>query len=303
MSYDFKTSVVAYQTHGDEAILERIYDYLDTDLHIETKRHVAADGTVTLLDESDPAKYIAYSIGAMMHRILKSGRYQHNLDEEDLYWYSKHLREFGYPPLTPDDNFAVLFDHYDEIREIMDNKAFLEMLYFVEQYQHYMRDLSALFAMERSALERALSSVDVSRSEREMVAYINRVFRTEIRRQQMERDGVVRLRTETGSVYVSPRYADPWRMIFESEAVGTERERIRESLTASQADLVDRIDSIISEDIRKGVRYLAKNYRVDEYGVVSMKNRYIAERLGMEESNLRKRLKAIRRKANFNGKS
>ena len=297
MSSDFKQLVRAFQTEGDRAILDKIYDYLETDMHIDTKRHVDENGNVRLLDESDPIKYIAYSVGAMMYRITKTERYSHNLDMEDLYWYSKHLLEYGYPPLTPKDNFAVFFDHYDDLRQIMDSRAFLEMHYFVEQYQIFQRELATLYAMERQALEHALTLVDASRSEREMVSYINRVFRTEIRRLQMDRDGIVRLRTEKESTYVQPRYADPWRMILERDAVGSERDRIRALLTESQADLVERIHAIITEDLGKGVRYLAKNYRVDEFGVVSLKNRYMADRLGLEESNLRKRLATIRQKA------
>ncbi|MBY3623618.1 hypothetical protein HGO21_29330 [Acinetobacter sp. CUI P1] len=133
------------------------------------------------------------------------------------------------------------------------------------------------------ALEFALSRVDCSRSEREIIRYINLATRTEYFRSQV--DGLRRVRREGRKVYVSPRYLGATYAIFGNVSGRTD------TLTPRLRQLVTRITAIIEEDMRNG---RVGDYSVDLNGGYRIKNRHIASKLGIHEASLSRALGPIR---------
>ncbi|WP_171416884.1 hypothetical protein [Paenibacillus alvei] len=133
-----------------------------------------------------------------------------------------------------------------------------------------------------SALEFAISRVDASRSEREIVRYINLTTRTEYYRQQF--GAMRRVRRDGRSKYVEPKFYDDKYTLFGGTPVDIAK------LPRRQKQLVDKMLTIIRVDREKGGD---KDYSVDITGGYRIKNRYMAKRLGMHEASLSRALRKI----------
>lgn len=135
----------------------------------------------------------------------------------------------------------------------------------------------------QKALEYAIRRVDTSRSEREIVRYINCATRTAYYRNQFE--GMRRVRRGGKTRYVVPNYYGPIYTIFGRANFDLD------SLTKRQFKLIDRIIEIVREDHTKGE---TDKYNVDLRGGYRIKNRYIADRIGVHEVSLSRALAKIK---------
>lgn len=134
------------------------------------------------------------------------------------------------------------------------------------------------------ALEYALKRVDPSRSEREIVRYINRATRTAYYRQQF---GTMRRVRRGGRVrYVEPRFYDDRYTLFGATPVDVVK------LPRRQKQLVERMLTIVQDDRGKGN---VGGYTVDLAGGYRIKNRYMASRLNMHEASLSRALRKIKK--------
>ncbi|WP_156130491.1 hypothetical protein [Paenibacillus durus] len=151
----------------------------------------------------------------------------------------------------------------------------------------------------KPALRHALGRVDATRSPREMVGYIRRAFMTEYSRLDREQTGIVRLgrRNEAGdftNLYVTPKEPQPWRIIFDRDVRDLDVPAILNRLTRKQRGYIEEAHAIVERDIEAGDM---REYKVDDGGHYRMKSRYIARRLGIGESNFRKCLANVRKRA------
>lgn len=294
----FKTLVTAYQQEGERSAVEMILAQKEEPIHLQK------------LSPDDYFKFIAASINAKRYKLSKTDQYtvhiDGELDMEDLYWYNKDIYPmFGYT-ITPKDGFAAFFEHYTELNDWLGEEAFAGLVYFIRMFNQYMEENNRIDQLEEElennvvipALEYALSKVDTSRSEREMVSYIVMAFQSQFIRLQMEINGTKRLgrRDADGNwqaVYVKPAYSegDSWRMIFGN----VNPDKAYKALSKQQRTLVDWMNDIISTDF-SDPESVQDNYKVDEQGHYKIKFRYMAERMGIEESNLRKRVRKIQEK-------
>lgn len=135
----------------------------------------------------------------------------------------------------------------------------------------------------QEALKYALKRVDTSRSEREVVRYINRATKSAYYRNQF--DGMRRVRRGGETRYVNPKYYGPVYAIF-----GRANFNLG-AITRRQRALVDRIIAVIEEDFANNEM---GDYAVDLRGGYRIKNRYIAGRLGMHEASLSRALRGIK---------
>lgn len=135
----------------------------------------------------------------------------------------------------------------------------------------------------KEALEYAMQRVDTSRTEREIVRYINRATRTAYVRSQF--DGMRRVRRGGEAKYVEPKYHGPMYAVFGKVTVDGS------GFTDRQRQLLGRISAIIEKDYADG---RIGSYAVDMRGGYRIVNRHIAERLGMHEASLSRALKGIR---------
>lgn len=135
----------------------------------------------------------------------------------------------------------------------------------------------------QEALEYALKRVDASRSEREVVRYINRATKSAYYRNQF--DGMRRVRRGGETRYVTPKYYGPVYAIFGRADFNLG------PITRRQRALIDRIIAVIEEDYANNEM---GNYAVDLRGGYRIKNRYIASRLGMHEASLSRALRGIK---------
>ncbi|WP_276913152.1 hypothetical protein [Aneurinibacillus aneurinilyticus] len=310
MENNIQRLIYAFQTQGDRTIIRKITEYMSEDLHLDSNRKVTQNGKITLSFD-DHLAFIAYRINALRYMLFQTERFRVNsygLDFEDLYWYRKGIRQgLGYD-LTPEDGFTAYFEHYDEIRDYLDSTTFSQLGEFIRCYILYLNDAQTIRDARKDtessviipALEYALSKVNTSRSVKEIVRYVNRAFLTEFTRIQMEMNGTKRLgRQVNGSyrnVYVQPIYreGDAWRMIFGDEVSEVGVDTALSHLTTKQRELVDSLYAVIVDDF-KGEQ-TSDRYKVDENGMYRIKFRYMAQRIEIEESNLRKRLRTIQEK-------
>lgn len=133
-----------------------------------------------------------------------------------------------------------------------------------------------------AALTYAFARVDTSRGEREIVRYVNRAVKTAYIRSQFR--GLRRVRRDKRTRYVEPKYFGPVYAIFGTNLVDIN------ALTARQRTLYDKMAAIIEGDAAAS-RF--ESYYVDHSGGYRIKNRYIADRLGVHEASLCRALRRI----------
>lgn len=276
----FRQDVAAYQTHGDRAVIQQILAYMS---------ERSESRAVTLCD--DASIYVALRAITVTRHERKAFDYE----PAALFDYRESIYEFLGVDILGSSDFAEFLTHASIIRKYLGVHEYEALIYALERWLDYgVYERSTIIP----ALEHALSRVDVSRSEREVVSYINRAFETEYRRLFMLESGMVRLgrRDDDGqfmNVYVKPLAAEPWRIIFERHVSPEEVPDLLRKLTAKQRDYVERAYAVVAADIEAGE---LGEYKVSESGEYRLKIRYIAHKIGVEESNLRKCFQKLRRR-------
>jgi hypothetical protein len=307
---DFKSQILSFQTEGDRTIIDTISAYVDrrTDILTDIKRD--RDTYPEPEKAMHPSMFIARRIRSLLRRVFenepfKAGR---QFDASDLAEYKKGIyRTFGYE-LTPKDNFAAFFENYDQLKGYLGADGIAELQLFIQRYSKYQNERFKVISTVIISLEKGLTQVDTNRSYRDIVKYINRTIESALIRLQQELTGTIRLgrRDENGNfinVYVKPKIRDgeEFYMIF-GEGIGSIGvQKAFGILTGSQKVLVDKLYDVIANDFEyKAPDYIANNYKLDDEGHYFIKYRYMANRLDMEESNLRKQVNRIQQKVSEN---
>jgi len=289
---NFIEGIKRYQAEGDRYIFDMIrremnYNYLKSPTGMDLPR---------------PEMYVAFRLlrlisgmlATIKYRLTEEGTNITQVDPEYIFAdYGRQLLDWTGIRLTV-ENFP---EHASYLREYYVSYVFSGLYTAYRQLIGELPTLQQVYASELidkvyeplmvPALEYALKRVDTSRTEREIVRYINFAVRTEYFQQQVR--GMRRVRRAGQSKYVDPHsrganYAILGKYVDERQ------------LTANQADLFRKICRIIEEDFKGGH---VSDYNVDIDGIYRIKNRYIARRIGVHEGSLSRSLRKMRERLNI----
>ncbi|WP_239613912.1 hypothetical protein [Cohnella mopanensis] len=281
----FRELVLRFQQEGDRSIIEKIRDYM------RIKFHVLRRGTVY----PEHAMYIAFAINVLIGGKLKTAKYfrtpANAYAKDDLHYFRKGIMDGLGVDIFEKPAFGTVLDHCKEIAEYLGSDVYESLICSMvrhrshnnawadETYERVIAEIESTLIIP--ALEYALFRVDTSKSEREIVRYTNRAFRSEYIRLQMAESGTRRLGRKDAdgryrALYVQPRTTDIARIVF-----GRQADLGGVALRSSQRRFVDRIYETVGTDVVAGNM---SAYRLGEDGGYRIKNRYIADKLDMEES-------------------
>jgi hypothetical protein len=321
---EFKRKIEAYQQHGDRTVINDIMsavekkDFMGNRTRTRVKNGTASGGIEIVLKED--YEYIAYRIKAMQELILRHVKIEFDEDVRGLNEFQRLLSwvhydfrikvgtiydvdafGIGYFNITP-ELFAEIEKRMDEIEERFDE---YEFRYFMRLFARF-KDMEQSRREERlnrkheldetaiAALEYALKYVDTTKSDKEIVKYINKSFNTKLADAELKRNGMRRIqRKKPGynrmSYLVTPYFPDKssWAIF------GRDIEGSLHKLTADQRKFIADVVAIVENDRKNGD---TTNYTCDTDGEVRISKKYIAEKLGMREDLVRKKLERIKKK-------
>jgi len=321
MGWDFKQAIEAFKENGDRTIINDIMAAVDSDFMNNPTRERVFDGSESggiRIMLGGHHEYVAYHIRAMQELLMRHVKVEFSEEGREINEFQRLLSiikidfeiQFNattydsdpfvlYFNLTP-ELFANIEERMDEIEERFDEAEFY---YFTRLFKTFKsleelkRDETAARRQELEettlrALEYALKYVDTSKSEKEIVKYINITFRSKLADDEIKRNGMRRIQRkapggERQSFVVKPYFPDESKYAI----FGTYFDE--SALTAGQREFIGRVLAIIESDKENDD---TSNYTCDTNGEVRISRKYVAERLGMREDLVRKKLERIRKK-------
>ncbi|MED4342827.1 hypothetical protein [Bacillus licheniformis] len=198
--------------------------------------------------------------------------------DQDGNRYIKLLRRF---PIPSYDRMIKLVDKLEEFNP--DGEFFKS---------HYEEVKAQLLPPLVEGLEEALSRVDVERSPREMVKFINQVMLNKYNKAVEELEGKKRIydQKEKRNYFIKPKYeVDPWKLILEGKTL---KERGIDSfdihLTKKQKKLLLDVYEVIELELKKEN---SQAFRWKKTGEPVIQKRFVAKKLGLNENSFKQRLK------------
>jgi hypothetical protein len=309
--------ITKYQLYGDREIIDYILSLVEIDMlpfrSVDKNKNIHVE-----LDE--PLKYVAYRIKSMTElmtkkaRSLKAGNKENRdallefadglsdedwlgIDYEAVYKgdYSSITGNwdeiFSYLGATQGTELKLLLELFEELKITVD-----------EGKQNIRNNLQPIIV---EALEYAILYVDVKRTEKEIVKYLNRVWLTRFILLQVELNGLVRVQRSGKVSYLKPIFneieVDIWELLFNKTLKYVEGiKSFNKYLNKNQIALVENLYLLIAKDLKRN-NY--KNYYFGLDGKPILNKRYIAEMLGLSESNFKHKLLRIQKKINENFKT
>lgn len=319
MTNDFKTRIENFQKNGDRLIIDEILYGLTFDfLNDPTRKHI--DDGVKLhvrIDLPRHEYYVSYRIKVLREFALKEyNGVPRGAEYEDFCYYLTVLKyqygmDFGAEVLKYNEETeyfkltAALFEKIDASRDDILENVYDHDLQGLYRGFHRFRD--KVTELEKAsvvvtkqvdaniiqALERALSYVDASKSEREIVRYINSAFSTKFGELELERKGMKRIfrvnnQSRTAKLFVKQYFPDDSYSVILSELT----EDHLSELTKQQVEFVKQALEIVEFD--RGMQDLT-NYSCRANGAAVIKRDYLAEKLGKSDESVRKVLSRIKK--------
>lgn len=269
----FKNAVGRYLTEGDREVIDEILWHFRNE---------------SATDENVPATFVADKISKTSAPERRFLGFEHSALPE----FRAAIEEGLGINIFEEPDLKTLVNNAGTVRNFLGDK-FDELAHSIGAYHGYLPLLNHIII---PALEHALSNADPFREERAVVSYIKRAFHTEYTRLLAEYNGLKRLgrRDKNGNFYnlfVEPRPAHAWSIVFDRRVEDVEVAALLDRLTKTQRGYAERAYEVASRDIERGE---LDEYRIDEGGNYRIKFRYMADQLGVEESNLRKTFGKIR---------
>jgi len=301
----FKEEIIEFQLGNSSQIIDTIIDRLDTDLLKLREQEI---GNKITVNSNDPVDFVAYRIKAMMEKFMKGARSERagNMSELiELNEVAEQVRDYLNLPHRYSGYTQDLKDNWKDVSDWLKNTSYPpeELWSLIEHFdsldvkvdkaREQIKEYLMPFVIE--ALEYALTKVDVSRSIKEVVKYINRAWATKYWNLQMKEQGVTR-KTINGIVtYVSKheRWDSPEHMILgdvEVKRFTFTEENVERFFNKNQKQMVRDIITIINNDITNDYR---DDYTVLADGLITLNKRAFAKRFGLNESNFKHKLKRI----------
>ncbi|MGG1600965.1 hypothetical protein [Paenibacillus naphthalenovorans] len=294
---EFIHAIKSYQADGNRYIIDRIHRHL---LETDFLKYKSTD-----FPEAE--MYIAFRIMRIIGGRLATIKYA--LTDEgyieptrELESYSFHVQRSIGVKISPDDGFEDLRRNAEAVRQFLTPNGYEVLMYEIERYFHepnLKRDTKhaiindLYFPLILPALEYALSCVNTDRTEREIVRYVNRVFRTKYYQIQIEAKGLRRVRRKNKDGEVKAKYVAPRDTSVEYAILGPGTSVNFSRLTESQRKRYETIWQIVEADLKRG-NYT--DYSVDNNGLYRIKNRQLAAKVGMHEVSFSRWLAAVRKR-------
>ncbi|MCD7032857.1 hypothetical protein LRR81_01355 [Metabacillus sp. GX 13764] len=300
-----------FQLYGDKEVINYIFKLSEEDFL--PYRFVHGDGRITAnLDE--PLKFVAYRIKSMEQLMLKKARSLQagNIEyRRDLLDFAQTLSEdsewlgINYDEVYKGD-FSSFEKNWIEVAEYLgaevanDLKRLLEhftnLHTKVEEGRVEIRNQIRPIMIE--ALENALLKVDICKSDKEIVKYINRVWLSNFINLQVISSGSVRVQRNQKSYYVKPNFnnIDIELLVLKKtlKHVGGINS-FSEFLNKNQISFVEEVINLVEEEVEN------KNYssfHFDTKGALILNKRYLAAKMEMSESNFKHKLNRVVKKVN-----
>lgn len=322
MNFNLNEAIRAYQDIGDTRIIDRIMEDVEEIDFTEdpTRRYVSSEMSEIRIDLSEPHLYIVYRIKAIREKAVKHAWYIRQplryLYPEINRYLSILIVDCGMEvPFEPIDNdrYVWTFDINTELLTwLIGNEVEIEQRFrenFQEtEYKIFHSLIARVSAVEeeaakeeerirdevmgdmRQALMHVLKYVDASRSDREIVSYINDAIMTRYLDIQADRNGLRRVRKSGSDRRVKPRFSSALMTV-----VGFEVPEwvLTKKLSGRNAEFLQKLISSVEEDIREGRE---KDYNVTADGEYIVSGAYVARVSGLPYETARKRLARIKKK-------
>jgi hypothetical protein len=322
---EFKRKIEAYQQNGNRAVINDIMsavekkDFMGNRTRERVKNGTASGGIEIVLNED--YEYIAYRIKAMQELILRHVKMEFDEEIPELDNFQRLLSRIDYDfdiefngeiyggdgcgtsyyKITP-ELFAELEKHMDEIEEWFPDYEFRYFMRLFDRFkgmeqsrrEERLNRKQELDETAIAALEYALKYVDTTKSDKEIVKYINKSFSTKLADAELKRNGMRRIqRKKPGynrmSYLVTPYFPDKSsRAIFGHDIEGS-----LHALTDGQRKFIADVVAIVENDRKNGD---TTNYTCDTDGEVRISKKYLAEKMSMREDLVRKKLERIKKK-------
>ncbi|WP_440961255.1 hypothetical protein ACN6KS_02420 [Paenibacillus nitricinens] len=317
---DFRQAVAAYQTGGERHIIEVILEDVEMDFLANTSRRYKTNFTHDIsINLTSPEEYIAYRIKAIREKAVKQVFY---IRKESMWAHSEINRylsimvldlrmrvptkpvrqnDFGYEyTLTPEltawlreknsrielrfreEGFGSSFGHFKHALDVAERT---EREVVIEE----ARIRAEVMADMVCALEYALKHVDVSRSPREVVTYVNKALLTRYYEAQARRKGMRRVTVDGRRRMVAPFYTGALRTILD---VNSTENYVYKRVTSKQADFLRELIVIVETDMAAGD---CASYHVLPSGEYRLSRKYAAEKIGLPYTTVKMRLLRIRK--------
>lgn len=315
-----------HREHKKEWIYEKTDEIVELFEEYSRKKiinHVLSlvEQDLTNLDEkeTDMWKFVAYRIRAFLMKNTFAKRNARNRTErshqledyEGLHEFLDCLYQADWLDLNWRElnnyNFTSIYKNEQEIRDYLGfaQYDFFNLLNTFEglsqnsdEFKKDFKEVSdCLLPLFTESLEYALTKVDFSRSNKEKVKYINKAMLTKFIELQMTRDNVKRIRKGNTSTYIkveAKEEHDTWMIMFGKtlKNVGG-LEPFELWLTPRQVEFVKKVYDVIERDLRENN---TKVFRWDEHGNPIMIKRYVANKIGMKETNFKQTLDRCKKK-------
>ena len=320
MISDFRERISNFQQHGERLVIDEILYGATFDFKNDpSRKHTQLSQTVlkVTIDLPRHEYYISYRIRVLrdfalkdirgerldahsreFSRILSIIRIDHQIDfdgeviEEDPWCY--------FYKMTP-QLIANLKALQPEIEGNLHYEEYKRFVYYLNKYEQQTYDTAETAGQAEAqidaniltALERALSYVDTTKSEREIVSYVNQAFATRFGEIELARKGMKRIyRTNNSgdkvSLHVTKKFPKD-----DYSAILTELSTDNiDKLTGDYREFIEKIRRLVLVDRQSGD---FTNYNLTTRGFAIIQRAYIAEKLGIPSATVRKRLSRIKK--------
>lgn len=322
MTNDFKTRIENYQQTGDRLIIDEILYGATLDFTNDPSRRVeqaSANKVVVHIKLSRPEYYVSYRVQRLKNSALRS------LNGEKVAATEKELNrllsmvyiDFGVKfecEIIRFDGYLINFKQDAKLiaaidakmDEIKENVYDSELAYFMEFYNYAKKQIEEREELRQqveegvqdnviSAIKHALKHVDASKSEREIVVYLNKAITTKFGELELARNGLKRIyrRNRHGDViplHVKKRFPDDSYKVIMPEMTAN----IADKLTKRQSETVTALLELIERDKITGN---LDGYSCDRRGNAVIKRDYAADSLKIDYVSFRKMLSRIKIKS------
>lgn len=317
-----KDGIAAYQQNGDLTIVTRIMEDADeTDfLGNPTRRYRFVEGNDISIDLAHPHQYIAYRIRAIREKAVKHAWYVREpirwaYDElnrqlsilhidmgvripfEPVDW-EKHIYKYDINPellewLRKSDD--EITRSYHELGTVANYRLYRGVLSLIEPTEEAARREESQIRSEvmidmEAALKHVLRYVDVTRSDQEIVKYINQSLMTRYYDAQAKRNGLRRLRKGGADRMVQPDFMTPLGTVLGEEIA---EESVWQRVGGRQAEFLRKLAEAAEKDMIAGEMI---KYGMSKNKCYVMSGERAQEISGLSYNAARARLTRIRKK-------
>lgn len=321
---ELQDGIVKYQVNGDEWIISEILwkatqPFMDNPTRRRYHSPHKKGGQIYIKLDSN-MDYIAYTIRAKQELAKASYRGKQNS------WKSKEFNRLIsivnvdfhiWFDVKPDKWDGILCKYtitmnlldaiYDKMDELISEVYPIYLEPFLKLCQEYRQEIAeqkemndnAIAAIDEhtvEALKHALKYVDASRSDREIVRFINRTWTNKFTDLEKARNGIKRIErrnNQGNTVALFVKLHFPTDNNFLRVLFG-ESEYKPENCSRMQVAFVEAILKLIEKDAHNGD---LSGYSCNQKGEARIKHSYIAEKLGVKASTIRKRIERIKKKS------